>query len=192
MEQSIKEVILIKAKEVFSKFGFRKTSLDDIARACGKGKSSLYYYFKNKEEIFEEVIARDVDRMKADFLAAVDSVDTPQLRIRIYVLRRMQLFHNLVAFFPTFRHEFMEYYSYIEKIRTRYDAEELAIIKEILEDGIRRGVFVMKNVEITAQAIIKAMKGFEYPWALEQQEDVMERDIDALLEVLFNGVLKRK
>ena len=42
-----RESILKIAQEIFSKYGYRKTTLDDIANAVRKGKSSLYYYFKS-------------------------------------------------------------------------------------------------------------------------------------------------
>jgi AcrR family transcriptional regulator len=191
MDNSMKDSILGKAREVFSKYGFRKTTMDDIAGACGKGKSSLYYYFKNKEEIFEQVIAQDVDMLKTEFKAAVNSVTGPREKLRIYIIRRMEMFLSIVSFFPTFRQEFIEYYSYIERIRVQYDQEELVIIKGILQEGIDNGEFVIPNVDITAQAIIKAMKGFEFPWALDKEMSSMVQDIDAVLEVLFYGMMKR-
>jgi len=45
-----RENILKIAREIFSKYGYKKTTLDDIANAVRKGKSSLYYYFKSKED----------------------------------------------------------------------------------------------------------------------------------------------
>jgi AcrR family transcriptional regulator len=191
MDNPIRQNILDRARDVFSKYGFRKTTMEDIAGAVGKGKSSLYYYFKNKEEIFEGVLEQEVEKLKNDFRDAIDSVDTPKKKLSIYILKRMEMFHQLIDFFPSFRHEFVEYYSYIEKIRVKYDNEELMIICGILQQGIDEGQFVNQNLELTAQAIIKAMKGFEFPWAMNQDVATMERDIDSLLEVLFYGIVKR-
>ena len=56
-----RENILKIAREIFSKYGFKKTTLDDIANAVRKGKSSLYYYFKIKEDLFQAVIMKEVD-----------------------------------------------------------------------------------------------------------------------------------
>lgn len=187
----MKQNIIDRAREVFAKYGFRKTTLDDIASAVGKGKSSLYYYFKNKEEIFEEVIGQEVDKLKNEFLNAVNSVETPMQKLRVYIIRRMEMFHSLISFYPILRNEFAEYYSYIERIRAKYDEEEMVIIKSILQSGIDRKEFVIHNLDLTAQAIIKAMKGFEFPWAVEQDIQHIERDIDSLLEVLFYGLIKR-
>ncbi|MFW6389223.1 MAG: TetR/AcrR family transcriptional regulator, partial [Marinilabiliaceae bacterium] len=55
-QDTVRIAILKSARELFAKFGYRKTTMEDIAQALRKGKSSLYYYFKNKEEIFQAVI----------------------------------------------------------------------------------------------------------------------------------------
>lgn len=188
----MKNTILEAAKGVFAKYGFKKTTLDDIARAVGKGKSSLYYYFKNKEELFEAMLSLEVDNLKTEFVTAIEAEKTPKLKLRTYIMLRMRMFVMLISFYPSFRQEFAENWGYIERIRLRYDAEELQIIKSILQIGIDQGQFAITNLDLTAQAIIKAMKGFEFPWALQHDAVDMERDIDSLLDVLFYGVVKRK
>ena len=47
-QKAIKYKIVGIASTVFSRFGFKKATMDDIARAAGMGKSSIYYYFKSK------------------------------------------------------------------------------------------------------------------------------------------------
>ncbi len=190
-DNTVKETILDSAKSVFARYGFRKTTLDDIARAAGKGKSSLYYYFKNKEEIFEDMIDREIQALRTQFLSGLGAARTPKQKLRTYILMRMELFYAMMSFFPVLQQEFGDYLSYIEKIRVKYDAEEMSIIKSILQDGIESGQFTLPKPDLTAQAIIKAMKGFEFPWALEQDRSQLEKDIDAMLEVLFYGIIKR-
>jgi AcrR family transcriptional regulator len=50
----------------------------DIARATGKGKSSLYYYCKSKVEIFEALLDREIDRVLAQVAAAVAQATTAE------------------------------------------------------------------------------------------------------------------
>ena len=59
-----RENILKIAQEIFSKYGYKKTTLDDIANAVRKGKSSLYYYFDSKEDLFQAVIMKEVTILK--------------------------------------------------------------------------------------------------------------------------------
>ncbi|MDP6978029.1 MAG: helix-turn-helix domain-containing protein [Myxococcota bacterium] len=50
-----REAILEAAFHAFSRYGFRRTSLEDIAREAGISRASIYTYFQNKEEVFRSV-----------------------------------------------------------------------------------------------------------------------------------------
>ncbi|ULT26448.1 TetR/AcrR family transcriptional regulator [Sphingobacterium sp. E70] len=58
-KEQVKERIGQAAMECFERYGLEKTTLDDIAKAVGLNKTSLYYYYKNKEDIFIEVAIRE-------------------------------------------------------------------------------------------------------------------------------------
>jgi len=59
-----KQDILEKATELFHRNGYHKTSMMDIAEACGILKGSLYHHFKNKEELMKEVLVNWGDKFK--------------------------------------------------------------------------------------------------------------------------------
>ena len=56
----IKDEILKEAQKLFQQFGVKKTTMEDIAKAMGKGKSTLYYYYCSKEDIFDAVILKEM------------------------------------------------------------------------------------------------------------------------------------
>jgi len=188
----IKDAILKAAQEIFSKYGYKKTTLDDIARYIGKGKSALYYYYKNKEEIFEAVLAFEVIQLRDELFNALEAEKNPQDKLRRYILKRMELFHNLVNFYGAIQQEYLENLSVIERIRKQYDIQEHEMISEIIKDGVDQGKFVSKNISLTASAIIMAMKGFEYAFSKEKDMKKLENDIDQLLEILFYGIVSGK
>ncbi|MBN2535129.1 MAG: helix-turn-helix transcriptional regulator [Spirochaetales bacterium] len=64
MEKDIKELIIDSARKIFARFGFKKTTVDEIANSIHKGKSSIYHYFKSKEEIFKDVIKKEYAYLK--------------------------------------------------------------------------------------------------------------------------------
>jgi AcrR family transcriptional regulator len=51
------------ARVLFKQSGFKKTTMGDIARSLGKAKSSLYYYYPSKEDIFEAVLHAEMDEL---------------------------------------------------------------------------------------------------------------------------------
>ncbi len=59
MSEKVKHSIIEVARETFARYGFRKTTMDEIAVAARKGKSSLYYYFASKEEVFQAVVEQE-------------------------------------------------------------------------------------------------------------------------------------
>lgn len=65
-----KQEIIKKAKEVFAKKGYYNTSLSDISKSCGMGRTTMYQYFENKDEIFSCTILKTL----TDIQRKVDSV----------------------------------------------------------------------------------------------------------------------
>jgi len=189
---AIKDAILKAAQEIFSKYGYKKTTLDDIARYIGKGKSALYYYYKNKEQIFEAVLAFEVNQLKDELLTALEAEKNPQDKLRRYILKRMELYHNLVNYYGGIQREYLENLSVIEKIRKQYDEQEHEMISEIIKEGVDQGKFISKNISLTASAIILAMKGFEYSFSKEKDLKKLGDDIDQLLDILFYGIVSGK
>ena len=57
MQKTTREEIILKSADVFLIQGYHKTSMEDLAKACGLKKGSFYHYFKNKEELMQEVLA---------------------------------------------------------------------------------------------------------------------------------------
>ena len=64
MDKQKKEKILDTARILFSRFGIKKSTMDEIAKEIRMGKSTLYHYFKSKEDIFLEVVKRESDMVQ--------------------------------------------------------------------------------------------------------------------------------
>src|ERR1700732_3262639 len=61
VESARKAHVLETALTVFARHGFRKTSIEDIARAAGISRQGIYLHFKNKDEIFSAAIQKALD-----------------------------------------------------------------------------------------------------------------------------------
>ncbi len=187
----VRQTIIEAAREIFARFGYRKATMDDIARAARKGKSSLYHYFRSKEEVFQAVIEQEAAEVKAEIFRSVQAQEKPQDKLRAYVITRMQAFKRVANLFTAFKDEYLESYGFIERIRKSYDRYEVETIASILKSGVQSGVFTVKNLELTTYAIFTAAKGLEYSWALEPDIRKIETNIRSLLDVLFYGIVKK-
>ncbi len=190
-KKAMRDAIIDSARYVFSRFGYRKATMDAIARAARKGKSSIYYYFKDKEEIFIAVIEKEATAVKNEIKNALASVSDPKEKLTIYVITRMRVFNRIARFYSSFREEYLKEYDFIQRFRENYDRYETKVILDILREGIKKGVFSIPNPAMTANFFMIALKGFEYLWGIEEDIDKLEKKTEAMLEMLYRGILKR-
>ena len=133
-ENDAREMILTSAQGIFARFGFKKTTMDEIAHAAHKAKSSIYHYFESKEEIFEEIVKKECRLLQEEITKAIKLEDAPQNKIRAYFITRMHTIYKVVNFYSAIKDEYLEQYSSIEKLRAEHDQEEIRIMKNILNE----------------------------------------------------------
>ena len=191
-KRKVRKAIIEVASSIFSRFGYKKTSMDDIAREFGMGKSSLYYYFKSKEDIFEAVVVHEADVLKIALMEVLSKTKDPREKLRHYILVRMNSFRKLSNYYNAIFSEDLSHFEFIEKIRERYDMEEVQTVENILTEGARTNTFTVENTELAAIAICTAMKGLEIPLFWKSKDYGIESRLDDILDMLFYGIVKRK
>jgi AcrR family transcriptional regulator len=183
--------IILTASKIFSHYGFRKTTMEEISRALKKGKSSIYYYFPSKEEIFEAVVLYEANQLRSQLTTAIKEVDSPPDKLRNYIYVRMKAFAKLSNYYNAVFDKNLDHYEFIEKIRSRYDREELAILRLLVYVGNMRGIFRVEDSEYTAMAIQTMLKGMEVPLFWRKRDIDINDRLDAILNLIFNGINKR-
>jgi len=163
--------------------------MDEIAKALKMGKSSIYYYFQSKEEIFEAVLLYEANLLRNELTTTIKSVESPVDKMRNYVFVRMKAFEKLSNYYNAIFDKNLDHFDFVENIRSKYDREELAILRLILYHGARKKVFNVVNSEYTALAVQTTLKGLEVPLFWKKKEDKIELRLNAVLDVLFNGIL---
>lgn len=138
---SKRECILVEATKIFARFGFKKTSIDDIAREAGVGKGTVYLAAESKEELFYQVLHREVRAWQAACAKVIDPrVPADELLVRLYTEAQKHLVQNgLVR--DLFRGEMVKM---LPKWAARF--EELRAlgrtnVVEVLSIGVRQKVF---------------------------------------------------
>ena len=179
------------ARDIFTHFGFKKTTMEEIAAASRKGKSSIYYYFNSKEDVFKAVVEKEADELKAELAEKVLVIEDPMERLKEYISFRMKKLKQLSNFYAALKSEYLSHLDFIEKIRKTYDNEEIEIVKRILEDGIDKGKFLIEDPGLSALAIVTAMKGLEVPLLLTDKNVDVDGCIDHLINMLYYGMVKR-
>jgi AcrR family transcriptional regulator len=190
-KDEFRKKIISTAGLIFSRYGFKKTSMDEIAKALKMGKSSIYYYYESKEAIFESVVLYEANILRTALTNTIKSVESPLEKMRNYVYVRMQSFEKLSNYYNAIFDKNLDHFDFIETVRAKYDREELAILRLILYDGARKKVFQVENSEYTAMAIQTTLKGLEVPLFWKKKEEHIDGRLNAILDVLFYGIVRK-
>jgi AcrR family transcriptional regulator len=187
-----REKIIDAATIAFGKNGYRKTKLEDIALITKKVKTSIYYYFKNKDEVFCEVIRQEADIVKKKIIAAIETEHASIDKFVKYVYVRMEAFDVLGNFYNSMRAELLERLPFINQNRIEFDEEEVRVVSLILKEGVDSGQFNISDIVLTAKTIVLTLKSLEIPFfGPDKQPDIREI-LDNLIAIFLRGILNHQ
>jgi AcrR family transcriptional regulator len=190
-QEEIRVAILTAAKEYISRYGVAKTTVDDIAQAVNMAKSSLYYYFSSKEDIFKAVFDEEFQKFKTSIDEAVGAAITPTEKIRAYAITRFHAFNKLSIFHAAMKDNNYRIAFGISQLHDVFSEYETSLIVSILTLGVDQELFSVKDASLTGKAIALALKFFQFEWAQTPDEKKVIENIDNVLNILLNGLLKR-
>lgn len=186
-----RELILNTAQQIFSRFGYKKTTLDDIAHAVRKGKSSLYYYFEGKDDLFQAVVLKEADTLSRALEKVVIRNIDPIEKLRQYILTKLTTYRGLANFYNALKTDITAI-GFVDNLLVKYNQEEIRMIKRILIEGVRKGIFDAKDLTLVATGITTAIKGLEVPLSAGNYGTVnLEQSVDNILRIICYGIAKR-
>ncbi|MCD6091947.1 MAG: helix-turn-helix transcriptional regulator [Bacteroidales bacterium] len=187
----VKGLIIEVARNVFSQYGYKKTTMDDIAEGARKGKSSIYYYFKSKEEIYEAVVDTESNMLFDNILSQIEKPVPASEKFRLYVLTRLNKIRELTNFYTVMKSESLHQLDFIVELRNKYHKREIGILQNILNEGIKSREFSIQDSELAAIALVTAIKGLETPLLIKGEKRNLEKRIDYVVRILFFGIMRR-
>ncbi|MEO9966623.1 MAG: TetR/AcrR family transcriptional regulator [Reichenbachiella sp.] len=157
-----KEQILDAAKQLFNRQGYSKTSVDDISQAVGMRKSSLYYYFKNKEDLFMCSFKNDWGEKFKLFEKEANKENKPSEKILTYITQSLNYYEKVVIEHRIPVKALIEtrnlYRSFVNKINRGGIEFYITAINE----GIQSGEFKECEVEKVAEALFLIKFSIQY------------------------------
>lgn len=185
-----KESILSVADKLFSRFGFHKTSMDEIAKIARKAKGSLYYHFASKEELFKEVVSIEMINLKNQLSSIVNNPDlTSSEKVKKYLVTRMEVLNSAANYHETLKADFFEHFHFIDDLRTELDVWEKESLKKIILQGAEKGEFALiGDIDVLLDVFIMVIKGLEIPFFLQNKYEKYAPHFDNLIEILTKGL----
>lgn len=161
-DEKVKKNILEAAKSVFQKWGLNKTTMEDIAREVGKGKSTLYYYYRSKEEIFEELVKKEFASIIGKAQSASEEAVSSKDKLKKYIATMLSEVKKTASIFPLVKGDVKGNKEFLDRIKKMLNDEEEAIVLEILQQGLKSGELnFLKEDELikAAKALVGMVTG---------------------------------
>jgi TetR/AcrR family transcriptional regulator len=186
-----KEEILAAALHLFSSKGFHNVSVQEIAQASEFAVGTLYNFFESKEMLFDEM-ARDCgEKITSTLLAVLDGPGTEVERLT-----------NLIRYLPTLLEEHADFIRmYVSELGTRgamlskrrvtdnYKTAFNPRLEQLLESGMRKGVFRRVDPRITMQAINSIIETLAFEIAGRFDRNEAKEMFDKVEKLFVGGLL---
>jgi AcrR family transcriptional regulator len=192
MKQEKSESILGSAKKLFARYGLQKTSVDEMARMARVAKATIYNYFGSKDQVYLEVLRREMDEIIEKTSSLVAQEVSPRDKLTTFVKAKFKYMREAINILNLDREGIEKLLPNAEGIRNELFKREVDIIHSILKEGVEQGVFYLKDLFLTAKAIAHSLKGFELNWLVQESEEKIDHYLDELMNILFYGLMSKK
>ena len=171
-DHDVRSQIVAAATEHFSRYGYEKTAVSDLAKAVGYSKAYIYKFFESKQAIGEMICANCLQEIVAEVRSAVAQTDQPPEKLRrlfksiteasLRLFSRDRKLYEIAASAATERWQAV----------LAYEEQVKGLLADILREGRQSGAFERKTpLDETAVAVYLVMRPFMNPLLLQYSFD---------------------
>lgn len=177
-ETSARDAILDAAETLLGRYGYRKTTMDDIAREARIGKGTTYLHFRSKEEVFLTTIDRIVDRLCEQLRLIAIGPGTLAERLNLMLVERVLFRFDCVSHYPASLDEIFASLrlSYLERRGTNL-SREAAVFEATLIASMDETEGSISNTRESAELLLEATNSL-LPYSLSPRELGNRRDVE--------------
>lgn len=172
-EESMRAIIIEQATKLFKVFGYHKLIMEDIARAVGKGRSTLYLYFKDKEAIFQAIIEKETQDYFRILEAELTTRKSASEKITHYCHVKFDFALSKINEYLILNQEMLKQPAIMYKIRLISDPPEVRYLEEVIKEGIKQGEFAFlepQQISLMASLLVSTMYGIVNDFLPKYQE----------------------
>jgi TetR/AcrR family fatty acid metabolism transcriptional regulator len=194
--QAFKKGLIVEtARALFIENTFDAVTVEDIARAAGFGKSTVYLFFESKEEILAAVIHQGIETLSQELYSIDERGETPITALRLFIPLQYAFFCDFGSLFFTFsqkckigaiKSKWMEDIGQLIKKKT-------ALLAHVLQKGIEEEIFISSDPDYLAWFFNSLIKGVCMPSIVRQPElRDKEKDLLMLETIILNGMVRKQ
>lgn len=189
---STREAILDATDRLMARYGFRKMTMDDLAKEAGVGKRTIYLHFRSKEDVGLSSIGRVVEQVQQELQTIASGTEPPSYRLRKMLFRRVMGRVEMVKDYAHSLNELFEVVrpSYMSR-RAQYFEEEKRLLSQVLQEGARVTESSARQADMIAEAMLLATNAF-LPYSLTVRElgnpEGIAVKLNTMIDLLLRGI----
>ena len=180
------------ARKLFAENGKKNVTMNDIAEASKKGRRTLYTYFNNKEDIYKAVIDKELDTILERLAVVSVQKAEPDVKLTNHIMTHLDAVKDVVNRNGSLRADFFHDIYEVERKRRKIDVKEIALIQQIILEGIEKDIFKKMDIELSSIIIFYAIKGLEVPYIRQNISTEFEKNKNSIVEFIFMGIKKKR
>ncbi|MEP7214152.1 MAG: TetR/AcrR family transcriptional regulator [Acidobacteriota bacterium] len=189
-QKPVREAILDATERLIARFGYRKMTIDDLAREVGIGKGSIYLHFTSKEEVALTHIDRIIERLKRRLQQIASQDATSETKIRKMLVERVIFRFDSVQHYSEGLNELLsQLRAKLLERRKRYFEEEAHLFAAVIEQGVSAGEFRKHDALAAAHTLLLATNSL-LPYSLSTSELGERAEIGQKTRALADMLLK--
>jgi len=188
VKDATRHTILTVAYDVFASRGISNTTMEDVAKASGLGRRTIYTYFKTREELLHAIIKKEIEIIIKQLNAVLNLKISPEKKFSRFIGIHMNTIQHLITKNKLLKIEFLKRSDRIENYRKDIDLHEKECLTRIFKEGAQSGVFIMVDYENTAGITLTTLKGLEQYFILNNFGKSCQSLLKLWQNILFGGI----
>ena len=174
-DHEVRDQIVAAATEHFSRYGYEKTTVSDLAKAIGFSKAYIYKFFESKQAIGEMICVNCLHEIESEVRTAVAETDLPPEKLRrvfkVFTEASLRLFFRDRKLYDIAASAATENWQAVQA----YEARVQKLLQEVLQEGRQSGDFERKTpLDETAMAIYLVLRPYLNPLLLQYNRDTTD------------------
>ena len=196
-----KDTIILTARKHFSRYGYSKTTMEEIARECKITKPTLYSHFSGKAELFRAVIDNEQDECYSMIEQAIAGAKSASDKLRAYADMQIQSIKKFINLGELSSQAFLDFHPEVLAVYDIYRKKEEAFIRRWIEDGIRSNEFASLDIDSAARFYYLQIAALKFDILFfnntehtseEAKTDLLKSEIDRFVKLFLHGLLRRE
>lgn len=179
------------ARELFASKGKDNITMNDIAEASGKGRRTLYTYFKNKDDVYKGVVENEIQFVIEALKVNAERDINPYEKLKNHIFIHLDKIKESVMRNGSLRADFFNNIYEVERSRRKIDTLELKMIENTLKEGVDMGIFKKMDIETMSIILLYSLKGLEVPYIRKSLVANAEVSKDDIVDLVLTGILQQ-